>query len=70
MIIIFRIIAFTSKFCENIEKNLDLSVNCKTDVLEKCQHPSYIFCTPTCRESNSNTHGIMSYCYMTIVKAL
>ena len=47
-----------------------MSVNNKSNVLEKCQNTGYIFYTPMCRELISLLSGTMRYNYMTMVKAL
>ena len=47
----------------NIEQNLDLSVDNKSNVLEKCQNKGYMFYTPMCRELISLLNGIMRYNY-------
>ena len=50
--------------CGNIEKNLDLTVHYKNNVLERCQNTSYISYTPMYREYISLINGFMMYSHM------
>ena len=54
-----------------MKKNLDLSVDNKSNVLEKCQNKGYMLYTPMCRELISLLNGIMryNYNYMIMLKA-